>query len=53
MKHRISCDCPACYQRQREADRFLFAIGLGTLILISAAGYIHLLRAGLFGWLKF
>lgn len=53
MKHSISCDCPTCYQRQREADRFLFGIGLGTLILISAVGYFDLIRAGLWSWLKF
>ena len=51
MKHNISCDCPACYERQREADRFLFGIGLGALIVVSAAGYIHSIRAGLFSFL--
>lgn len=52
MKHPISCDCPTCYERQREADRFLFAIGIGTLIVLSAAGYIHIIRAGLFDWVR-
>lgn len=53
MKHNLSCDCPACYEKQAQADRFLFAIGIGTLVVLSAAGYIHLIRAGLFAWLKF
>lgn len=53
MKHSISCDCPTCYEKQLQADRFLFAIGLGALLLISAAGYVHLIRAGLFAWMRF
>lgn len=52
-RHDLSCDCPTCYEKQLQADRFLVAIGAGTLILLSAAGYIHLIRAGLFGWLRF
>lgn len=51
MKHNLSCDCPACLEKQLQADRFLYAIGMGTLILISAAGYVHLVRAGLFSFL--
>lgn len=53
MKHSVSCDCPACYERQLQADRFLILIGMGALTLISASGYFHLVRAGLFSWLKF
>lgn len=53
MKHNLSCDCPACIEKQLQADRFLYAIGLGSLILISAAGYLQLLHAGLFSFLSF
>lgn len=52
MKNTISCDCPACLEKQLQADRFLYFIGMGTLIIISAAGYVHIVRAGLFSFLS-